>query len=82
MLAESGAGGGAGAPHEWLTVPYHGIHLPAPVCGVEVAFLYTGVPVHGAAAVLPLSEAVVTQVLWPLLCGLPIGAQGEGPRMP
>ena len=36
------------------------------------------VAVHGAAAVLPLCEAVVTQELpVPLLAGRPSGAEGE-----
>ena len=78
VLAESGAGGGAGAPHGWLTVNYTATHPPAPVLqAVEVPVLT--VPVHGAAPVLLLSEAVVTKVPWPLLPGLPSGAQGEGP---
>ena len=68
VLAESGAGGGAGAPHGWLTATYTDtLHPPATILqAVEVAGI-TSVPepctVHGAAHVLLLSVPVVTQVL-------------------
>ena len=59
VLAENGAGGGAGAPHGWLNVTYPVLHPPAPILqAVQVAAIT--VPVHGAAPVLLLSEAVVT----------------------
>ena len=63
VLAESRAGGGAGAPHAhaWLTETYIVTHPPAPILQtVQVAVLT--LPVHGAATLLLLSEAVVTHV--------------------
>ena len=39
------------------------------------------VAVHGAAAVLPLGDAVVPQEPGPLVPGPPGGCQGHGPRM-
>ena len=61
VLAESRAGGGAGAPHGWLTVTYTPIYTPGTILqAVEVGDITASV--HGAAPVLPLSEAVVTRV--------------------
>ena len=66
MLAESGAGGEAGAPHDWLTATYIVTHLQALACGVELVGQphgHTGVTVHGVAHVLLPSDDVITQEL-------------------
>ena len=51
------------------------------ICILTIKGLSSLVAVHGAAAVLPLGEAVVPQEPGPLLPGPPGGCQGDGPRM-
>ena len=48
---------------------------------LTIKVVFSLVAVHGAAAVLPLGEAVVPQEPGPLLPGPPGGCQGDGPRM-